>query len=377
MSTPDRPAPGPQETDRSRQEDAAPLDPALAQMVEQLVLAAAATLAPHERKGSRRVSLVEDMMRTALRTLSDNTDLGQVKVMERALKEMRSGYRVFNRYKGVRKISIFGSARTPEHHPDYRAAHEFSTLMAAEGWMAITGAGLGIMKAGHEGPQREASFGLSIRLPFETNANEIIKGDPKLVSFKYFFTRKLMFVSHSDAVACFPGGFGTMDEIFETMTLIQTGKTHPLPIVLVEGMGADGKPNGYWQRWQKGVVDNLLDAGWISQEDTSLYEIASSPADGVARVVRFYKRYHSSRYVGDTFVVRVKRPLSAQQIEQLNDEFSHLVKSGTVTQQMTPLEGEDDHVHLPRVAFHHTKRGFGHVRRFIDRMNEMPDEAPA
>ncbi|MFO0963108.1 MAG: LOG family protein [Phycisphaerales bacterium] len=361
----------------ARREDAPALEPAIARQVEALAEAAAAALAPHESGGSRRANLVEEMMRTALRTLSDSVDLGQLKVMERALREMRSGYRVFNRYKGVRKISIFGSARTPEDHPDYRAASEFGALMAAEGWMAITGAGLGIMKAGHEGPQREASFGLSIRLPFETNANEIIKGDPKLVNFRYFFTRKLMFVSHSDAVACFPGGFGTMDELFETLTLIQTGKTHPLPVVLVEGAGPDGKPRGYWRRWEKGVVENLIEAGWISHEDTSLYEIAESPADAVARIVRFYHRYHSSRYVGDTFVVRVKRPLSPRQLEQINDEFSHLVKSGSVTQHLTPLEGEDDHVHLPRVAFHHTKRGFGHVRRFIDRMNEMPDEAGA
>jgi hypothetical protein len=347
-------------------------------MIDRVVEAAArAAHGPDAHRSARRTALVEDMVRSAVRVLDDGSDLGQVKVMERALREMRNAYRVFNRYKGVRKISIFGSARTPEHHPDYHAAREFGRLMAAEGWMAITGAGMGIMKAGHEGPSREASFGLSIRLPFETNANEIIKGDPKLIDFKYFFTRKLMFVSHSDAVACFPGGFGTMDEIFETLTLIQTGKCHPMPVVLVEGAGADGKATGYWRRWEAGVVHNLVEAGWISPEDTSLYEIADGPADAVARVVRFYRRYHSSRYIGDTFVVRVKRALSTRQVEQLNDEFSHLVKSGTVDQHMGPLEGEDDHVDLPRVAFHHTKRGFGHVRRFIDRMNEMPDEAGA
>jgi hypothetical protein len=184
-------------------------------------------------------------------------------------------------------------------------------------------------------------------------------------------------VSHSDAVACFPGGFGTMDEIFETLTLVQTGKTHPMPIVLVEGSDAQGAPLGYWKRWEAGVVDNLVDAGWISPEDRSLYEIADSPADAVRRVTHFYRRYHSSRYIGDTFVVRIKRPLSRRQVEELNDAFSHLVKSGTVDQHMGPLEGEDDHVTLPRIAFHHTKRGFGHIRRFIDRMNDMPDEADA
>jgi uncharacterized protein (TIGR00730 family) len=356
-----------------RHADEAGLDPEVSRLVDALLERAIART-PGGHAGDRRLALVEDMVRTALRTLGDATDLGQVKVMSRALKEMRMAYRVFNRYRGVRKISIFGSARTPEHHPDYIAARDFGRMIAAEGWMAITGAGLGIMKAGHEGPQRHASFGLSIRLPFETNANDIIKGDPKLVTFKYFFTRKLMFVSHSDAVACFPGGFGTMDEVFETLTLVQTGKTHPVPIVLVEGAGPDGKPLGYWETWERGVVSGLLERGWISPEDTSLYEMASSPADAVNRVTRFYHRYHSSRYVGDNFVVRVKRPLSARQVEELNDLYSHLVKSGSVFQQAGPLEGEDDHVHLPRVAFHHTRRGFGHLRQFIDRINAFPEE---
>ncbi len=359
-----------------RHSDDAGLDPAISQLVDSLVEAAAAAAPGEGHAGSRRTSLASEMVRTSLKLLGDGTDLGQVKVMARALKEMRMAYRVFNRYRGVRKISLFGSARTPEHHPDYIAARDFGRMMAAEGWMAITGAGLGIMKAGHEGPQREASFGLSIRLPFETNANEIIKDDPKLIDFKYFFTRKLMFVSHSDAVACFPGGFGTMDEIFETLTLVQTGKTHPVPIVLVEGSGPDGKPQGYWERWENGVVRNLLESGWISPEDTSLYEVASSPADGVRRVTQFYHRYHSSRYVGETFVVRLKRPLGERQVEQLNDEYKHLVKSGSVFQQAGPLEGEDDHVHLPRLAFHHTRRGFGHLRKFIDKINAFPEATP-
>jgi len=358
-----------------RHTDDAGLPPAVSQLVEALIEASQQGMAHGSDPGHRRAELVEDMVRTAMRTMGDGTDLGQVKVMTRALKEMRLAYRVFNRYRGVRKISLFGSARTPEHHPDYIAARDFGRMMAAEGWMAITGAGDGIMKAGHEGPQREASFGLSIRLPFETNANDIIKGDPKLVNFKYFFTRKLMFVSHSDAVACFPGGFGTMDEVFETLTLVQTGKTHPMPIVLVEGQDAQGKPLGYWDRWERGVVHNLLESGWISPEDTSLYEVAASPADAVRRVTRFYHRYHSSRYVGETFVVRVKRPLSPRQVAELNDDYSHLVKSGSVFQQAGPLEGEDDHVHLPRVGFHHTRRGFGHLRRFIDKINDFPEES--
>ena len=162
---------------------------------------------------------------------------------------MRYAYQVFNRYIGIRKVSIYGSARTPERDPDYIAASEFGRLMAEVNWMAITGAGDGIMKAGHEGPRRESSFGLAIRLPFETTANAIIEGDAKLINFRYFFTRKLMFMTHSDAVVGCPGGFGTQDELFEALTLVQTGKSNMIPIVMIAGEG-----NGYWVNWAKHVT---------------------------------------------------------------------------------------------------------------------------
>lgn len=322
--------------------------------------------------GHRR-ALACELVRTTLRLVNENFDLAQLRLISLAVKEMRSAYAVFNRYRGVRKVSIFGSARTPPTHPDYIAARDFGAAIAAEGWMAITGAGDGIMRAGHEGPHREARFGLSIRLPFETNANEFIQGDPKLLAFRYFFTRKLMFVSHSDAVAVFPGGFGTMDEIFEVLTLVQTGKSPIVPIVLVEGAGADGQPLGYWPRWEHGVIDNLLQQGWISPEDPGLYEVAKSPRDAVDRIVRFYRNYHSSRYVDDLLVVRLKRPLSPAQVALLNDEFRPIVQSG-VMEQRGPLECEQEHPHLPRLVFHHTKRAYGLVRRLIDRINDLPDE---
>ena len=346
------------------------LQPEVSAAVDRLVEAAARSASGS--RGGRRTGLIEDMVRTSLKALDDGSDLGQVKVMERAMREMRNAYLVFNRFKGVRKISIFGSARTPEDHPDYAAAREFGRLMAGEGWMAITGAGMGIMKAGHEGPTRQSSFGLSIRLPFETNANEVIAGDEKLLTFKYFFTRKLMFVSHSDAVAVFPGGFGTMDEIFEVLTLIQTGKSPIVPIVLVEGADPEGKPLGYWKRWEFGVVENLLSQGWISAEDPGLYEFASSPADAVQRILRFYHRYHSSRYVDDDLVIRLKRPLAEAQVAELDREFRHLVKSGTI-HQTGVVEGDDEHHTLPRLRFHFAKRGFGSLRKLIDRINAFPE----
>ena len=338
-----------------------------------LVSEASATHADHAGEvGARRRRHVEELLATGLKLLSDGCDVSQIKLIENAVKEIRRSYRVFNRFRGVQKVSIFGSARTPEDHPDYIAARSFGQSMAAEHWMAITGAGDGIMKAGHEGPSRESSFGLSIRLPFETNANDIIAGDDKLISFKYFFTRKLMFVSHSDAVAVFPGGFGTMDEIFEVLTLIQTGKSPIVPIVLVEGADTNGKPRGYWRQWEYGVVENLLAQGWISAEDPGLYEFASSPDDAVARILRFYHRYHSSRYVGDQLVIRLKRQLLPEQVAQLDTEFRPLIKSGHIT-QTGALDGENEHHDLPRLQFHYSKRAFGLLRRLIDRINHFPE----
>jgi uncharacterized protein (TIGR00730 family) len=312
--------------------------------------------------------LISELVRTCLKLVPDGHDTGQLKLMNSALKEMRYAYRVFNRYVGVRKVSIFGSARTPEDHPDYVAARTFSAALAQHGWMGITGAGDGIMKAGHEGPQREASFGLSIRLPFETTANEVIEGDPKLINFRYFFTRKLMFMSHADAVAVFPGGFGTQDELFESLVLVQTGKSNIVPIVLLEG-----DEGVYWNHWHTYVCKNLEANGWVSPEDLNVYHRAASPDDAIEHILRFYRVYHSSRYVGDSLVLRVKTAPTDEQMEQLNDEFGSLVKSGRI-ERSGPLDEESDHLEMPRVVFHHTRYHFGHVRAMIDRINDF---APA
>lgn len=309
---------------------------------------------------------VGEMLATTLKLIGDDADLGQLKLMNHALKEMRYAYLIFNQYTGIRKVSIFGSARTPEDHPDYEAARSFGQKMAENGWMAITGAGDGIMKAGHEGPQREASFGLSIRLPFETTANDVIEGDAKLINFRYFFTRKLMFVSHSDAIAVFPGGFGTQDELFESLTLMQTGKSSIVPVVLVQGEGSD-----YWQQWEEGITANLLECGWISPEDPGLYFIADDVDQAVEHVLQFYRRYRSSRYVGDRLVLRLDTPLAPEQVDELGREFKDLVASGAF-EQSGPLPGEESHLELPRLHFHHTRRAFGRTRRLIDRINEMP-----
>ncbi len=307
--------------------------------------------------------IITELIQTSLQLLPDGHDTGQLKLLNRALKDMRYAYRVFNQYQGIRKIAIFGSARTPEDHPDYIAAREFSRSITKHGWMSITGAGDGIMKAGHEGPRREASFGLSIRLPFETTANTVIEGDPKLINFRYFFTRKLMFMSHADALATFPGGYGTQDELFETLTLVQTGKSNMVPIVLLEGAG--GK---YWEYWDNYVRKNLLDGGMISPEDLGLYHISPTIDDAVQHVLQFYRVYHSSRYVGDELVIRLLHPLTDEQIDILNTEFSSLVAEGCIRQHTTFAE-EHEHLDLPRLAFKHTRRHQALVRALIDRIN--------
>lgn len=318
------------------------------------------------KPGSFDARLVREMVQTALKLIPDGRDTGEIKLFSNAVKELRYAYRIFAKFREPHKVTIFGSARTPEDHPDYAACVEFSRFMAEAGWMSITGAGLGIMKAGHVGPGRDASFGVAIRLPFETTANPVIAGDEKLINFRYFFTRKLMFVSQAEAVALFPGGFGTLDEAYEALTLVQTGKSTPMPIVLVEGAGGD-----YWKSWDQWVHTQLLARGWISPEDPRIYYLAKNARDAAEHITRFYRNYHSSRYVRDNFVIRLKKPLKSEDIATLDTEFRILVKTGNVKQVFQPLDGEDEHLPLPRLTFHHTKHKYGLIRAFIDRVNSF------
>lgn len=317
--------------------------------------------------------LVRELITAALKLIPDGRNTGELKLMTATMKELRYAYRVFAAYPEPHKVTIFGSARTPSNHPDYHAAVEFSKLMADAGWMSITGAGDGIMKAGHEGPGRAASFGVAIRLPFETSANEVIKGDEKLINFRYFFTRKLMFLSQAEAVVCFPGGFGTMDECFEALTLIQTGKASMVPVVFVEGTHEavpGGNGMGYWEGWIDFIRTQLLRRGWVSPEDEHLFYLAKNPKDAADHVLRFYRVYHSARYVRDDLVIRVKKQLTDAQLAELNRDFAVLVKSGTIA-HVQPYAQEQDHLDLPRIAFTHTKHKFGLVRALIDRINSF------
>lgn len=322
---------------------------------------------PHEFDGE----LVKEMIQTCLKFIRDEHNTGQLKLINSSLREMRYAYSIFNKYPKSKRISIFGSARTPEDHPDYRAAATFGELMAKAGWMSITGAASGIMKAGIQGAEHGNSFGLAIRLPFEEPANSLITGDPKLISFRYFFTRKLMFLSHSDAIAAFPGGVGTMDEVFESLTLMQTGKSVIVPLVFVEGEGGS-----YWKNWEDYLKNNQLACGWISPDDLNLFYRAQSPEDAYNHIIRFYSCYHSSRYVKDLLVLRLNETLTEEQVEQLNDEFSDLIVSGKM-ELKDALPQESDHLNLPRLVFHHNRNHFGRVRLLIDQINAFSSSGGA
>jgi hypothetical protein len=292
--------------------------------------------------------LYRELVVNALKCKRDALDILDLKVLSRAMAEFRYAARVFKPYRTIRKVSIFGSARTPEDDPYYRYAVEFARLLAREQFMVITGAAEGIMKAGNVGAGADQSFGVNILLPFEQAANVIIGDDPKLVTFKYFFIRKLFFVMEAHAVALFPGGFGTHDEGFETLTLIQTGKTPPMPLLLMELPGED-----YWRNYDAFVRDQLLGRGLISPEDLSLYKIIESPEEGVAWVKSYYSTYHSIRHVRGKLVIRLERDLSDEAVRELNETFGDIIARGSIEKTKAfPDEANEPHLQgKARLAF--------------------------
>ncbi len=331
--------------------------------------AAIAAFADEFLAGPNRDVLAE-MLVTVCRLARDETDRGSVKLLHKALAELRYAFKVFAPYHDRRKISVFGSARTPADHPDYQAAVNFSHSMSEAGWMVITGAGSGIMKAGHDGAGAASSFGVAIRLPFEQATNDVIAEDNKLVNFRYFFTRKLMFMKEASAIALFPGGFGTQDEGFEALTLIQTGKAPIIPIVLVE------QPGGcYWPQWRAYVKSELLLAEMIDPEDMSLFYITDSVTDAVAEITRFYRVYHSMRYVGDRLVLRLNRGLPDELVERFNDTFGRILTRGRIEQGPALPQESDEYPDLTRLVFSFDRRSVGALRRLIDEINDTVDES--
>ena len=247
-------------------------------------------------------------------------DTGDVRVIQTALRELRYAFRLFAPYARVRKVTIFGSARTQSDQVEYQQAVDFGRKIVKAGFMVITGAGPGIMQAGHEGAGPENSFGVNIRLPWEQSANPVIREDKKLVTFKYFFTRKLIFIRHSDAIVLFPGGFGTLDEGYEALTLMQTGKSQLMPLVLVDSPGGT-----YWKTWDKNIREHLLRNHLISPDDLNLYRITDNTDEAVKIITRFYRNYQSTRFVKDLLVIRLKNAPSDSALAALNEDFADII----------------------------------------------------
>ena len=316
--------------------------------------------------GEEDACLLAEMLTTAVRMSRGSVSASDFKLANRALKEIREAGEVFYPYRDCRKVAIFGSARTKPEEEEYQTTVEFARRMRDAGFMTITGAGPGIMAAGNEGAGREDSFGLNISLPFEAAANEFIAGDEKLIDFNYFFTRKLFFVKEADAAVGMPGGVGTMDEVFEALTLIQTGKAMIYPIVCL-----DTKGGTYWKFWEQFVREHLYRQKMISESDFALFKVTDDMEVAIKEITGFYANFHSYRYVGDRLVLRIQHALTNEAVQKLNKEFREIVKSGEIQQRgALPEEAnEPELAPLTRITFRHRRRDFGRLRQLIDALN--------
>jgi uncharacterized protein (TIGR00730 family) len=310
--------------------------------------------------------LLQDILHTMLGLAEDGTDRLNLKITASALREMREAFRVFAPYTDIPKVTMFGSARTLPSDPLYAQARDVANALASNGWMIVTGAGPGIMAAGLEGAGREMAFGVNIRLPFEQGANPFIAEDPKLVEMRYFFTRKLMLVKESDGFIVLPGGFGTLDEAFELLTLLQTGKADPSPIVLLEVPGGS-----YWEEWRTFMEEQVVRRGLVSEEDESLYLVTDDVTTATNEILGFYRNYHSRRFVGEEMVLRIKKVPTPEQVDQLNADFSDIcIEGGIEVSEPLPAEkASNDHVDLPRLVLKFDLLHHGRLRQMINAVN--------
>lgn len=311
--------------------------------------------------------LIREIMTTAVKLGLEKAEHGDLKLINSALKELRYSLKIFAPYREIRKVTVFGSARSPSDSPEYRMSEEFSKKIVEKGYMVVTGAGPGVMEAGNKGAGPRKSFGVNIKLPFEQKANPYISTeDSQLINFKYFFTRKLIFIKESHATVLLPGGFGTNDEFFELVTLFQTGKTLPRPIIMLEP-----DEYNYWERCLDYVEKSMLEQGFISKEDMKFFTFTHSVDEAVDEVVRFYRNYHSLRYVDDLTSLRLNRPLSEKKLVDLNRGFQDILVNGKI-EQRGALEAEvqnNDYPELPRLVMQFDKKSFGRLREMISAIN--------
>jgi uncharacterized protein (TIGR00730 family) len=321
-------------------------------------------IAPVDDRDLLRELLVEGVLLAEV-----DVDRLDLKIATSALREMREAFEAFAPVRGRRKITIFGSARTEADDPLYAQARDLAKLLAQDGWMVVTGAGPGIMLAAMEGAGRADSFGVRIRLPFENEANEVIAGDTKLVSMKYFFTRKLMLMKESSAYIAMPGGFGTLDETFELLTLQQTGKAIPAPVVLLDVPGGT-----YWQGWRTFVADQVAGQGYIGPDDLRLAPLTDDIREALAHIDRFYANYRSIRWVGDRLVIRVVKAPDATQLAELNDRFAELTIDGaglSVTEPLPVEVADRDELDHARVVLRLDPMRNARLHELIDALNDL------
>lgn len=317
-------------------------------------------------KGCQNKDLLDEILTTVAKLGLENTERGDLKLLNNTLKELRYAFKIFNPYRNIRKVAVFGSARIPESAPSYKLAEEFSRLIVQKGYMVISGSGPGIMEAANKGAGAERSFGVNIRLPFEQIPNRYIRNNFKLINFKYFFSRKLIFIKESDATVLFPGGFGTHDEGFETITLLQTGKCRPRPVVMIAP-----KLDNYWKEWSR-FIKVLLKRKYIEKEDMKLFEIVSTSAEAARIIEDYYRVYHSLRYIRNLTVIRLEKFVDEKFLRALNLKFKNILRSGKIEMtEALPEEIEnDDFIKLPRLVMDFNRRDFGRLCQMVKFINE-------
>jgi uncharacterized protein (TIGR00730 family) len=358
---------GPPSAGGTPAEPAEPAEPGedRAEVIDQLVEA----LVPDGATGPQR-RLYRSLLGTVADLAADRTEVIDLKVADSALAEMADAFSVFRPFRHERKVTIFGSARTEPDHPAYRRTRDLAASLAGAGWMVVTGAGPGIMAAGMEGAGRDRSIGVNIRLPFEQGANAFIAQDPKLVEMRYFFTRKLMLIKESDGYVVMPGGFGTLDEGFELLTLLQTGKAEPAPVVMLDVPGGT-----YWSAWNEFLRTAVEPRGLVSPDDRSLFLVTDDVGTATDEILGFYRNYQSCRWVGDLLVVRLLVAPDRAQLARLNAEFSDIVADGAMrlSKPLPPERSDGDHLELDRLVFRFDKVHYGRLRQLIDALNRLSD----
>ncbi len=310
--------------------------------------------------------LLREILTTTVKLGRESGDKGDLKLANNTLKELRYSFKIFSPYRAVKKVIIFGSARSKKTSAEYKLAEEFARKLTAKGYMIVTGGGPGVMEAGNKGAKIGTEFALNIRLPFEQKPNPYIDEKDKIINFKYFFTRKLIFIKETDATALFPGGFGTNDEGFEMLTLIQTGKSKPRPIVLMEPKGST-----YWKAWKHFINNQLVKNGFIQKEDFNLFRIVKTVDEAIKYIEDFYKVYHSIRYVAGLTVLRLNRKISGKTLKFINQKFKNILTSGEI-EASAPTNEEiqnGEYLNLPRLTMNFNLRDYGRLYKMIQVIN--------